>query len=67
MYNAAFGNTYTVTVDLSSISGTTAAFLNDVEFNTFVGNSLLDGSVLNTGSVTSVYVHDENYAMYVCP
>ena len=71
IYNYAESGSHTVKVDNSRITGSTATILNDSEFATYVGASLLDGGDVYTGggTVTCAGVYDENYTFYAstCP
>jgi hypothetical protein len=71
IYNEATGGSYTVHVDNCQITGGTDTILNDAEFTTLVGASLLDGGTVNAngGTVTCAGVYDEAYTFYAsaCP
>jgi hypothetical protein len=71
VFNFADSGTYTVTIDNSSITGSSNTIRNDAEFTTRVGATKLDGGSVSTGGgvVTCANVHDENYVAYTstCP
>jgi hypothetical protein len=71
VYNTAASDTFTVLVSNSQITGSTNTILNDAEFTTLIGGSLLNGGPVSTGggTVTCAGVYDEIYAFYAstCP
>ena len=61
---------YTVMVNSSQITGSTAPIFNDSRYTTYVGASLLaGGAVVNSGTMTCAGVYDETYAFSTsgCP
>lgn len=68
--NNASGGSYTVRINNSQVTASTAAIRNDTEFTTYVGASLLAGGVVTGGgTVTCAGVYDGNYTFYAstCP
>jgi pectin methylesterase-like acyl-CoA thioesterase len=65
VYNQANSDSYTVTIDNSTVTGSTNAVRNDSAVTTRIGASqLVGGDVLpNGGTVVCADVHDENYAL----
>ncbi len=64
VYNIATTGTYTVTINNSQITGSTATIRNDAEFTTRIGASQLAGGNIISGGVgkeTCIGVYDENY------
>jgi len=63
IHKEASGGSYTVTVNNSQITGSTATIRSDAEFTTYVGASLLDGGdvVPNSGTMTCVGAYNEGY------
>lgn len=71
IYNTATSGVYTVTVDLSKVTGSSKTIRSDAEFTTKVGGSKLEGGAVfpNGGTVTCAGVFDENYTIFpsTCP
>ena len=72
VYNSApIAGAFTVTIDNSTITGSTSTIVNDTGFTTRVGATKLSGGtvVYNGGTVTCANVHDENYTAFssTCP
>ncbi|MFN8542866.1 MAG: hypothetical protein U0807_01435 [Candidatus Binatia bacterium] len=60
------GSSDTVTVDRSTVRGTTASIATAAGFTTRVGGSQLSGGAVS-GSVTCALVYDESYALFAGP
>ena len=70
IFNLANDGEYTVVVDNSKITASTGTIMNDAEFITSIGASLLSGgSVFGAGPLICAGVYDENYTFYAstCP
>jgi hypothetical protein len=67
--NNSSGTSVTVKINHSVIKGISSSIANNIFVTTLVGNTHLEGTVSNSGTLTCAGVYDENYTFYAstCP